>query len=49
MEEVFWAANGPAPLTRDQQIEFMKNTKQRREEHIERVGKIILEKDTKDD
>lgn len=42
-EEVFWAANEKAPLTRDQQIDLMKNAKQRLEENVERWKE--LEKD----
>jgi nitrate reductase alpha subunit len=45
-EEVFWAANQKAPLTRDQQIEFMQTAKQRFEENVERWQKI--EEDKKD-
>lgn len=37
--DVAWAANAKAPLTRDQQIEFMKGAAQRRNEMIDRHSK----------
>lgn len=39
-EQVFWAANQKAPLTRDEQIELMQSAKQRREENLERWKEI---------
>lgn len=40
-KNVFWAANAPAPLTRDQQIHLMKTAQERRAENIARLERLL--------